>query len=129
MWQQTLQKFELENCTLQTDGKGHTIASCFWVKTNAADPPSVLFDQEAIVPSRDEKEFFDVRLILHVWTQCLTKTNPQNRSLCSTEAWEREEKEVPTKSFWKFHLVVVQKNGKEMYKKIVLQMQSCFFAN
>ena len=32
-------------------------------------------------------------------------------------------------SQWKFHIVVVQNNGKEMYKKSVLQVQSCFFAN
>ena len=36
--------------------------------------------------------------------------------------------EVPG-SFWKFHVVVVQTNGKEMYKKSVLHVQSCFFAN
>ena len=31
-------------------------------------------------------------------------------------------------SFWKFHLVVVKNNGKEMLvKKSVLHMQSCFF--
>ena len=28
--------------------------------------------------------------------------------------------------FWKFHVVVVQNNGKEMYKKSVLHVQSCF---
>ena len=28
-----------------------------------------------------------------------------------------------------FHVVVVQNNGKEMYKKGVLHVQSCFFAN
>ena len=28
--------------------------------------------------------------------------------------------------FWKFHVVVVQNNGKEMYKKSVLHGQSCF---
>ena len=33
------------------------------------------------------------------------------------------------RSFWKFHLVVVQNNCKEMYKKSVLHVQSCFFAN
>ena len=27
------------------------------------------------------------------------------------------------------HVVVVQNNGKEMYKKSVLHVQSCFFAN
>ena len=30
---------------------GGAIAFCFLVKTNAADPPSVLIDLEAIVPS------------------------------------------------------------------------------
>ena len=33
------------------------------------------------------------------------------------------------KSFWKFHVVVVQNNGKEMYKTSVLHVRSCFFAN
>ena len=33
------------------------------------------------------------------------------------------------KSLWTFHVVVVQNNGKEMYKKSVLHVQSCFFAN
>ena len=27
----------------------------------------------------------------------------------------------------KFHVTVVQNNGKEMYKKIVLHVRSCFF--
>ena len=31
------------------------------------------------------------------------------------------------KGFWKFHVVVVQNNGK--YKKSVLHVQICFFAN
>ena len=34
-----------------------------------------------------------------------------------------------TRSFWKFHVAVVQNNGKEMYKKSVLHVQSFFFAN
>ena len=33
------------------------------------------------------------------------------------------------RSLWKFHVVVVQNNGKEMYQKSVLHVQSCFFAN
>ena len=32
------------------------------------------------------------------------------------------------RSFWKFHVVVMQNNGKEMYKKSVL-VQSCLFVN
>ena len=33
-------------------------------------------------------------------------------------------------SFWKFHIVIMQNSGKEMYKKSVLLVQSCFlFAN
>ena len=39
------------------------------------------------------------------------------------------EKNLKLRSFWKFHVVVVQNNGKEMYKKNVLHVQSCFFAN
>ena len=31
--------------------------------------------------------------------------------------------------FWKFLVEVMQNNGKEMYKKSVLHVQSCFFAN
>ena len=31
------------------------------------------------------------------------------------------------RSFWKFLVVLVQNNGKEMYKKSVLHVQSCFF--
>ena len=36
-----------------------------------------------------------------------------------------------TRKFMEVYVVVVQKkkNGKEMYKKGVLHMQSCFFAN
>ena len=30
------------------------------------------------------------------------------------------------RSFWKFHVVVVQNNGKGIYKKSVLHVQSCF---
>ena len=29
--------------------------------------------------------------------------------------------------FWKFHVVVVQNNGKEMEKESVMHVQSCFF--
>ena len=32
-------------------------------------------------------------------------------------------------SFCKFHVIVVQNNGKEMYIKSVLHVQICFFAN
>ena len=31
------------------------------------------------------------------------------------------------RSFWKLYVVVVQNNGKEMYKQSVLHVQSCFF--
>ena len=33
------------------------------------------------------------------------------------------------RSFWKIYVVVVQKNGKEMYKKSELHVKSCSFAN
>ena len=38
-----------------------------------------------------------------------------------------ERKNVYLRSFWKFHVVVVQNNGKEMYKKSGLHVKSCFF--
>ena len=34
-----------------------------------------------------------------------------------------------TRKFLEFHVLVVQNNGKKMYKKSVLHVQSCFFAN
>ena len=44
--------------------------------------------------------------------------------------WKKSDrKKRKLRSFWKFHVVVVQNNGKEMYKKSVLHLQSCFFAN
>ena len=36
---------------------------------------------------------------------------------------------IKLRHFWKFHVVVVQNNDKEMYKKSVLHVQSCLFAN
>ena len=32
-------------------------------------------------------------------------------------------------SFWNFYVVVVQNSDKKMYKKSMLHVQSCFFAN
>ena len=48
--------------------------------------------------------------------------------------WKKKSKQKRVRhflqrSFWKFHVVVMQNNGKEMYKKSVLHVQSCFFAN
>ena len=39
------------------------------------------------------------------------------------------QKNVQLRIFWKFHVVVVRNNGKEMYKKSGLHVQSWFFAN
>ena len=36
------------------------------------------------------------------------------------------QKNVQLRSFWKFNVVVVRNNGKELYKKSVLHVQSCF---
>ena len=62
MWQQlrqqTLEKFELENCSIPDRRERSRDRLCFLVKTNAADPPSVLIDGEVIVPSREETAFF-----------------------------------------------------------------------
>ena len=38
-------------------------------------------------------------------------------------------KRVTRKCFWTFRVTVVKNNGKEMYKKSVLQVQSFLFAN
>ena len=38
-----------------------------------------------------------------------------------------DRKKRKLRSFWKFYVVVVQNNGKEMYKKSVLHVQSYFF--
>ena len=48
--------------------------------------------------------------------------------------WKKSEQEhvqqfLHKKSFWEFHVAVMLNNGKEMYKKRVLHVQSCFFAN
>ena len=79
MWQQlrqqTLEKFEPENCSIPDRRERSHDRLCFLVKTNAAVPPSVLIDREVIVPSRGETAFFK-SLVTHVnsWT------NTQNRS-------------------------------------------------
>ena len=36
------------------------------------------------------------------------------------------QKNVQLRSFWKFNVVVVRNNGKELYKKSLLHVQSCF---
>ena len=43
--------------------------------------------------------------------------------------WHFLQETFRKKCFWNFHVEVVQNNGKEIYKKSVLHMQSCFFAN
>ena len=42
--------------------------------------------------------------------------------------WKKSEREY-VRHFLHTKVVVVQNNGKEMYKKSVLHLQSCFFAN
>ena len=53
LWQRTLEEFELESQghPVENFRNGHSIAFCFLVKTNTADPRSVSIDIEAIVPS------------------------------------------------------------------------------
>ena len=48
LWQRTLEEFELENQGRPVENlkDGRAIAFCFLVKTNAADPRSVLIDLE-----------------------------------------------------------------------------------
>ena len=38
-------------------------------------------------------------------------------------------KNMKLRSFWKFHIVVMKNNSKEMYKKNLLHVQNCFFAD
>ena len=49
------------------------------------------------------------------------KVNEKTYDISSIKLWLR--------SFSKFHVVVVQNNCKDMYKKGVVHLQSCFFAN
>ena len=90
------------------DGKDRAIASCFRVNTNAADPPSVLIDREAIVPSRGETAFFDVR-VTHVNSSC-----NQNKSTDLIFVELEKEKKGKYKQRVSEVSVVVQNNGKEM---------------
>ena len=39
------------------------------------------------------------------------------------------QKNLQLRSFWKFQVVVVQNNGKEMYKKVCCSCKVAFFAN
>ena len=60
----------------------------------------------------------------------LAATNARRKWAAVKKKWTRTRTTFPPyKSFRKFHVVVVQNNGKEMYKKSVLHLQSCFFAN
>ena len=45
------------------------------------------------------------------------------------DTFEKPKNVLRVRSSWTFHVVVVQNNGKEMYKKCVLHVQSWFFAN
>ena len=62
------------------------------------------------------------------------KRGKGNGLQCENEwQWKRGELEHgrhflrKTCNLWKFHIVVVQNNGKEMHKTSVLRVQSCFF--
>ena len=61
--------------------------------------------------------------------QCRMKTSGSEKKSERGQVRPFLQKNLWLRSFWKFHVVVVQTNGKEMYKKSVLHVPSCFFAN
>ena len=60
--------------------------------------------------------------------QCKVKMRGSEKKV-NENAYDISSIKRVTKNFWKFYVVVVPNNGKEMYKKRVLHVQSCFFAN
>ena len=58
--------------------------------------------------------------------QCKVKMSVSEKKVNENKYDISSQKRV-TKTF--LEVVVVQNNGKEMYKKSVLHVQSCFFAN
>ena len=58
--------------------------------------------------------------------QCKEKMSGSEKKKVNKNTYEISSVKRVTR---KFHVVVVQNNGKEMYKKSVLHVQSCFFAN
>ena len=59
--------------------------------------------------------------------QCKVKMSGSEKKV-NENTYDISSKNRVTKiCFWKFHVVVVQSNGKEMYKKSVLHVQSFFF--
>ena len=74
-------------------------ASCFRVKTNAADPLSVLIDLEAVVvPSREETAFFDVR-VTHVKSACNQNKSTESIFVEHVEEKERKYQQRVSESF------------------------------
>ena len=61
--------------------------------------------------------------------QCRMKTSGSEKKRGTRTGTTFPPKNLWLRSFWKFHVIVVQTNGKEMYKKSVLHVPSCFFAN
>ena len=64
----------------------------------------------------------------------LVATNARWKWAAVKKNWTRTHATFPSKnmklrSFWKFHIVVMQNNAKEMYKKNLPHVQNCFFAN
>ena len=61
--------------------------------------------------------------------QCKVKMSGSEKKV-NENTYDISSKNRVTKiCFWKLHVVVMQNNGKEMYKKSVLHVQSCFFAH
>ena len=61
--------------------------------------------------------------------QCKVKMNDSEKKLNETDVRHFLQKTCNKEVSGRFYILVVQNNGKEMYKKSVLHLQSCFFAN
>ena len=90
--------------------------------------------------TRSEREYVRERVTktLFTWSGGLRSSGVGFFCFVSPRENKRNQPKIPgsptpckqaLRRFWKFHVVVVQNNGKEMYRKIVLHLQSCIFAN
>ena len=58
--------------------------------------------------------------------QCKVKMSSSEKKVNENTYDISSKKLVTERRFWKFHVVVVQNNGKEIYGKSVLHVQRCF---
>ena len=61
--------------------------------------------------------------------QCNVKMSGSEKTEVNENTYDISSIKRVTKKFLDVHVVVVQNNGKEMYRKSVLHVYSCFFPN